>query len=688
MGSNILSGSILNTEIFSSTAQLYFESLQTTRFKGKLNIVKPTLQLKEYKQFWKKKREDTVTSPFGLHVGHFKAALQKEEILNVHRIMLLIPFQTALVPHRWKKTVQTMLQKDPGQPWIHRLRIIELFDSQVNAGFQIFIGRRMIWEAVNKQRLHPASFGSTPGKMAASAVLQKVLSVDQLRIERRAGGLFDCDATGCYDRIIPPLASIHLQALGLDQSIATLLAQLMFMAKRSVKTKHGVSNKSIQTTKQSWLYGIGQGNGGGPAIWLAHLTVMFTALSSICNGLIVCCVKGMEYLTTVGTGYVDDVTLVVSLEREGPQTECKVKNKVQQMAAKWEKLLFLTGGKLELSKCFWLPITRKWRHGEPVMNGMQGYRKDLKLKESESGDIIRIPRIVLSTAEKRLGIRYSVDGTWLQEYKYWIEFSSNFAQKIRQSRLDRVGGYQSYKSIWCAKFRYSAPAISLSTSQLKKIQQRIIGASLAVSGFSSKMPRAVVHGPRLYGGMQWETPYTILIYEQIKLFMGSLRLEDTVGKLLQLQLQWIQIAIGLSVPLLENKHNIPYLQKCWVQSLHEKLVETNIQLKIDKQWVPKWRRINDQIIMDYVWKNMPRTYWQGINQCRVYLNAITFSDIATFDGTQIPDSIFQIKEPYRSSWLLFPNQKRPPHKSRKQWFFLYSIYRITEGNCIPNWENG
>ena len=79
-----------------------------------------------------------------------------------------------------------MLEKEPGQPWIHRLRIIELFDAQVNAGFQLFIGRKMVWEAVQNQQLHPASYGSTPGKMAASAVLQKILSIDQLRIERRA----------------------------------------------------------------------------------------------------------------------------------------------------------------------------------------------------------------------------------------------------------------------------------------------------------------------------------------------------------------------------------------------------------------------------------------------------------------------------------------------------------------------
>lgn len=64
-----------------------------------LKPVKPTLSLEEYKFFWKKKKEKTATSPFGLHVGHFKAATQNEDILNVHRIMLMIPFQTTLVPH-------------------------------------------------------------------------------------------------------------------------------------------------------------------------------------------------------------------------------------------------------------------------------------------------------------------------------------------------------------------------------------------------------------------------------------------------------------------------------------------------------------------------------------------------------------------------------------------------------------
>ena len=146
----------------------------------------------------------------------------------------------------------------------YRLRIIELSDLQVNAGFQIFIGRKIVWSVVQQKKLHTSSYGSNPGKMVASAILQKVLCVDQLKLERRAGGLFDCDATGCYDRILPPFASIHLQALGLAACIGTFLARLMVVMERHVKTKMSISKKSIKTTKKKTLLGIGQGNGGVP----------------------------------------------------------------------------------------------------------------------------------------------------------------------------------------------------------------------------------------------------------------------------------------------------------------------------------------------------------------------------------------------------------------------------------------
>ena len=179
----MLNRDLLNEGRFNASMQLYLECLKVKDL-SRLGVIKPSLTLEEYRLFWKKKRETTVrTSPYGLHVGHYKAGLYKLAILNVHRILLLIPFKTGMVPSRWRKTVQTMIEKDPGSPWVHHMCIIELFDAQANARFQIFVGRNMMRNAVQNDLLQEESFGSTPGEMATSALVQKLLVVDQLRIE-------------------------------------------------------------------------------------------------------------------------------------------------------------------------------------------------------------------------------------------------------------------------------------------------------------------------------------------------------------------------------------------------------------------------------------------------------------------------------------------------------------------------
>ena len=433
LSDEILTGEILNRRRFDAEMQLYLESIRVNRLSN-LGVVKPTLLLEDYQTFWKKKHETTATSPYRLHVGHYKAATMNLAILNVHRVLLLIPFQTGQVPYRWRKTVQTMIEKDNGAPWIHRLRIIELFDSQANAGFQIFVGRKLMHHAVNNSLLSEESYGSTPKKMATSALLQKILTIDQLRIEQRAGGIFDCDASGCYDRILPPLASVHLQALGLSQSIGAFLARIMYKAKRHVQTDHGISQQNMSTTRKKTLYGIGQGNGGGPAMWISHLTVMFKAISSVCIGFAITCVQAVEQVTTVGTGYVDDVTLGLSIPKEEDQTERAVYKHMKQMSQLWKALLYITGGRLELSKCFWIPITWRWVAGKPIMVNKTHRSKELYLKESESGEIIQIPRKPGKEAVKRLGVISSCDGKWTTEYNNWIQFSMDFGKRVIHNR--------------------------------------------------------------------------------------------------------------------------------------------------------------------------------------------------------------------------------------------------------------
>ena len=663
---DILSGNLLNQRRFSAAMQLYLESLRVKDI-SRLNIVRPDILLEDYRQFWKKKRETTVTSPYGLHTGHYKASVHKLAILNVHRILLLIPFKTGMVPSRWRRTVQTMLEKEPGAPWIHRLRIIELFDAQANAGFQIFVGRHLMGHAVKHDLLQDESFGSTPGKMATSAVVQKVLAIDQLRIERRAGGIFDCDASGCYDRILPPLASVHLQALGLHRAIGIFLARLMFQARRHVRTHHGVSKDSIVTTRNKTLHGIGQGNGGGPAMWIAHLTVMFAALSSVCTGFALTCIQKLSQVCTVGTCYVDDVTLGVSIPHDQPQTDSQVYHHLRRMGQLWEKLLYITGGRLELTKCFWVTISWTWHKGIPRIARSRARYKQLVLKESETGDHIPIPVKTCAEAVKRLGIWSTCNGTWNKEVRLWIAHSRDFSKRVKGAGLSRVAGYLAYQAVWLAKFRYSAAVVGYSVTQLSAIQSSVIGSCLSASGFSAKMPRAVVYGPQEYGGMAWDNVLVLSLYEKIKMLVGSIRLQDKVGGMLQIQLSWLQLFAGIGTPLLQYHNAIPFLPSGWLTNVTHLLVETGVQIEFSSGWIPTPQRVEDRLIMELVLKYLPSQTWECIKRCRLFLQATTVADLVSVDGTYIPRGVRELHGRLRDSHLLFPEQRRPPKKEVEQW---------------------
>ena len=87
---------------------------------------------------------------------------------------------------------------------------------------------------------------------------------------------------------------------------------------------------------------------------------------------------------------------------------------------------------------------------------------------------------------------------------------------------------------------------------MKEIQSIAIGACLTAAGYSSKMPRAVVFGPGTKGGMDWDNIIVLGLYENIKLLIGAVCLQDKVGDMFLIQLSWLQLFAGNSVPLLQS----------------------------------------------------------------------------------------------------------------------------------------
>ena len=82
------------------------------------DTVDANITIDQYKQFWISKRETTATSPFGLHIGHYKSVVGMKhiDILEVHYRLMIMPFKFAMVPTKWTRTVQVLLEKDTGRP--------------------------------------------------------------------------------------------------------------------------------------------------------------------------------------------------------------------------------------------------------------------------------------------------------------------------------------------------------------------------------------------------------------------------------------------------------------------------------------------------------------------------------------------------------------------------------------------
>ncbi len=101
------------------------------------------------------------------------------------------------------------------------------------------------------------------------------------------------------------------------------------------------------------------------------------------------------------------------------------------------------------------------------------------------------------------------------------------------------------------------------------------------------------------------------LFEKVKLLVGSIRLQDKLGKMLVIQLTWLQLFARISAPLLEYSIDIPYLPLGWLQNIHSMLVETGIKIELSFGWRPTPQRQEDRVIMDIVHSQIPSWAWAG-----------------------------------------------------------------------------
>jgi len=127
----------------------------------------------------KKVKERTTSSLSGAHFGHYKAGTFSELINSIHTALLAIPLKTGYSYHRWKKGINVMLEKSPGNFQADKLWIILLFKADFNQ-LNKFVGRKMMHHAEQYGLVAGEQYGSRHGHSSITQSLNKHLTFDHI----------------------------------------------------------------------------------------------------------------------------------------------------------------------------------------------------------------------------------------------------------------------------------------------------------------------------------------------------------------------------------------------------------------------------------------------------------------------------------------------------------------------------
>ena len=150
---------------------------------------------------------------------------------------------------------------------------------------------------------------------------------------------------------------------------------------------------------------------------------------------------------------------------------------------------------------------------------------------------------------------------------------------------------------------------------------------------------------------------------------------------------WAQYSVGMSYPILGNVNEpLPHLEAKWIGSLPTFLASISATIHLDNPCVPQPQRENDQYLMDIIVNSARFTPAEirKLNYCRLYLLAVTLSDISKPNGCELGSCLLQGRPSLYSSrtrWHTV-NQDRPSETEWKLWKSANRLWSDHDGRLL------
>ena len=674
----ITSTSILDGVCDFSSGDLHPDLQRTLKyFKRSTQIpnISSCISCEEYQYRWSRCREFTSTGVSGLHMGHFRASCLDNSCAWVDRILCEIPLQTGYSLSRWQTCIDVMIPKKKDSLKVTKLRTICLMEADFNF-INKLIGRRALANAEDFNDIAIEQFGSRKAKSAIIHAINKQLVFDIARQRKQAVALLVLDAKSCYDRIAPPIASLALKRWGMAQSNIDMLFNSISNMSHYIRTSYG-NSADTYSQQDTPFHGVLQGNGAGPAIWVAVSSPLLDRMRAEGCGLQMSSINKAEVKQIVGFAFVDDCDLLQSL----PDNEDDDLKVIQHSLDTWVESLRSTGGTLVPEKSNWFKMRFVWKRNKWKIRSSERSSTQPELQMiNDSGRREAIQQLDANASILALGVQFSPSGQMKDQFQVLKGKASAWAESVRCGHLRRHEAWQALITTVFKTIEFPLPSTTLSFQQCDDIVSPILTIGLPAAGICRHISRNVAFSSITYKGLGLKHPFfTQGIHKLILLLDANLSLTNT---LLQDSMEFCAYECGLGHNFLLS--NFFDYKRCithgWIASLWEFL--TYYQVTIFH--TSNTQLIHECRIMQHI-ASIPHDQQGLFNHCRLYLNLEFETELFTSDFKKIRQSVWNgtVNMPMVMSTVVNkPPTPRPSHGAWNMWrYWLQTIWKVNARGC-------
>jgi len=224
------------------------------------------------------------------------------------------------------------------------------------------------------------------------------------------------------------------QRLGVSpQVMATIFTTIQLM-KFYLRTAYGDSATFYGGgLSQHPFQGVCQGNGAGPAIWLAlslcllHMICHFGHPNQVSSAI------SLSSFVLVGFIYVDDCDLFVLAPPSNLNPQ-EALTQLQKNMDIWQGGLEATGGSLSADKCSWSGLFYYFKAGQWKLHTSTSFPAALTIRDGHH--VLSLKHCEPHDAVKVVGVHQALSGSMKAQILALMEKSNTWAMAILQGHLD------------------------------------------------------------------------------------------------------------------------------------------------------------------------------------------------------------------------------------------------------------